>query len=87
MPEQKITRLEFTEALRAEAARVNVRMDERTLDAFTEDVFTSERGFRCHTLITGTFPVYVASFLEELRYVARMDAIGRAAARRTLKVR
>lgn len=74
--EQRFTRLEFTDALRAEAARVNVRMDERTLDAFTEDIFTSARGFRCHVLITRTpFATFAISFLDELRYVARMDRI------------
>lgn len=73
MTQQRFTRLEFTDALRAEAARLYVRMDERTLDAFTEDVFTSTRGLRCHALLTSTFPTLLVSFLDELRYVARMN--------------
>jgi hypothetical protein len=80
--EQRFTRLEFTEALRAEAARVNVRMDERTLDAFTEDVFTTARGLRCHALLTSTFGTFAVSFIDELRYVARMNATERAHAAR-----
>lgn len=80
--EQQFTRLEFTDALRAEAARVNVRMDERTLDAFTEDVFTTARGLRCHTLLTSTFATFATSFTDELRYVARMNAVEREQARR-----
>lgn len=77
MTEQRFTRQEFADALRAEAARESVRMDERTLDAFTEDVFTTARGFRCHTLFTSTFRYFAVSFLDELRYVGRMDAVTR----------
>ena len=77
--QRRFTRLEFTEALRAEAARVNVRMDERTLCLFTDSVFMSRHGMPCHTLLTSTFRLLQDSFIDELRYNARMNAIERAA--------
>ena len=75
--EQRFTRLEFTDALRAEAARVNVRMDERTLCQFADSVFITPRGAVCHTLITSTFRTLQESFIDELRYNARMNLISR----------
>jgi hypothetical protein len=82
--EQRFTRQEFTDALRAEAARLNVRMDERTLCQFTDSVFMSTHGMPCHTLITHTFPTLRAAFIDELRYNARMNRISAAMWRRPL---
>lgn len=75
MQPMNFTRLEFAEGLRAEAARQNVRMDERTLDEFLDVLFIGADGRPVYLLMTSTFPTYVAAFIDELRYVARMNRI------------